>query len=126
MEMEMKMALRGALLAWNVWTMPAAAEPSIAAKLDMLSVWMDAQSQAHAARNVVPTDDYPYIRAWAVFASWTKATLDNALALARRAQAPPDAVYADVKSYHGWCLINDLPPSMRRSIVKLATARAIR
>ena len=106
--------------------MPAAAEPSIAAKMDMLRVWMDAQSQAHAARNVVPTDDYPYIRAWAVFASWSKATLDDALALARRAEAPPDVVYADVKSYRGWCLIDDLPPGMRRSIVKLARAREIR
>ena len=120
----MKMFLYGALLACLATPAIAGMEPSLAAKMDMLDRWMEEQSRTHAARNKIPNDDYPYVRAYALAAGWNKFQLEDELRLARYHKAPQTAVYQDSKEFYGWRLLERLESEkFRQGLITLAAKK---
>jgi len=93
----MKTLARIALIAWSVWTTPAAA--------------------------IDGRDDYPYVRAWALTAGWNKRQLEDELRLARVNKIPQTAVYQDRGTFYGWALLRDLNPAFQESLVSFAAKK---
>ena len=64
--------------------------------------------------------DYPYIRAYAIVANWTKIEFEDKLRLARVNKVPQTAVYPEAREYHGWRLLGkpgerQVPPGHHRA-----------
>lgn len=95
----MRTLARIALIAWSVWTTPAAAVDG----------------------------DYPYIRAYSLIVMWTKIELDDHLRVARVNNVPQTAVYPEQGQFHGWRLLDTIDSAkFRADIIQLARTQKIR